>query len=315
MARVDQEPVADKPSPYQRAVALAAYLTKRNTPASLDEIRRDFPGAYAEGESGRKMFLRDKKELVDWGYPVEESDDRYSIDASRIYVPDLFLEDAERAALFGALHSVAHAQAVLRDVSATFGGFGDLPDPGPPLVHADLRLAASVEVLYAAVHERRLVEAVYNGRRRLLEPWGLLSRRRAWYVHVVDRDAGGARKNLRVERFEGDVRPVGDAHAFEVASDFDVRTVLPAGWEIPSDERYEVVVRVDEVLAGRAVSEMSASATAERHDDGSVTITMPVSHLAAFRSWLFTYGRHAVVVSPAEVRADVRRWLEAMVRR
>ncbi|HVM09175.1 MAG TPA: WYL domain-containing protein [Acidimicrobiales bacterium] len=305
--------MADRPNPYRRGLALAAYLTKRTTPASLDEIRRDFPGVYADGESGRKMFMRDKEELLEWGYPVVEEDDRYSIDVRDVYVPDLFLEDAERAALHGALQSVVRSRSMLRDLGATFGGFGDLADEGVPLVHADLSLASTVDVLYGAVQSRRLVEATYNGKTRVLEPWGLLSRRRAWYVHVADRTDGGAEKNLRVERFEGDVRPVGGAGAFEVPADFDIKKALPEGWEIPTDDRYDVVVRVDDVLAGRAVNEVSRTAHVERGDDGSVTVRMTVTHRAAFRSWLFTYGTHAVVLEPEAIRDDIRSWLRRVV--
>jgi proteasome accessory factor B len=303
--------MADRPQTFERATALVLFLTKRSTPASLEEIRRAFPGTYAHGESGRKMFLRDKKELAEWGYPVEERDDRYFIDERKVYVPDLFLEDTERAALHAALRSARASQGILSAVAPAFGGFGDLASSAAS-VQTDLHIAGVVQRLYEAVGERRLVKARYKGTERTLEPWGLLCRRGGWYLHALDRGDSTA-KNLRVERFESGVATAGDAGAFEPPADLDLSKVLPQGWEIPSEDTYDVVVRVSPALARRARSEVTASAEIEEHDDGSIVVRMTVSHLGAFQSWLFSYHEHAEVVGPDEVRSYVIESLRRMV--
>lgn len=308
--------MAERLPTFERATALVLYLTKRSTPATLEEIRLAFPGTYAEGESGRKMFLRDKKELAEWGYPVEEEDDRYFIDERKVYVPDLFLEDTERAALHAALRSARASQGVLSAVAPTFGGFGDLTGAASgtsaAVVQTDLHIAGIVQRLYEAVGDRRLVQARYKGTDRTLEPWGLLCRRGGWYLHALDR-GDGARKNLRVERFEGDVAAVGERGAFEPPADLDLSKVLPQGWEIPSEDTYDVVVRVAPTLARRARAEVTSAASIEEHDDGSIIVRMTVSHLGAFQSWLFTYQEHAEVLAPDEVRQYVIESLRRMV--
>ncbi len=60
----------------------------------------------------------------------------------------------------------------------------------------------------------------------------------------------------------------------------------------------QAVVVVDAVLAAKAVADAGATATVDRHDDGSVTITMPVHVRATFRTWLVAFLDHAEVVGP-----------------
>jgi predicted DNA-binding transcriptional regulator YafY len=78
------------------------------------------------------------------------------------------------------------------------------------------------------------------------------------------------------------------------------------------EEREEAVVRVDAVRAAKAVADAGASAIVERHADGSVTLTMPVLHRGAFRSWVLGLLDHAEVVGPPALRADVVAWLRRM---
>ena len=64
---------------------------------------------------------------------------------------------------------------------------------------------------------------------------------------------------------------------------------------------------------GRLVlDEVGESALERRHDDGSAVLHLEVTNIAALRSWLFELGDHAEVLGPAEVRAAVVSWLEAM---
>ena len=295
-------------------MSLAAFLAHSGRPRSLDEIRVAIP-EYKPGEAGRQMFIRDKRELVAAGFEVTEGDDRYIIPRDRLYLPDLFLEDAERAALLVALLSVRESRGSLRTVGATVGGFGDLSDVRKgraPAVQADLNAAACVDVLHRAISERRRVTGSYGGKERTLEPLGLLSRRGHWYLHARDL-ADGERKNFRVERFGSGPDMVGPSGAFAHPADLDLTAVLQDAWNLPSDVRYEVVVEVDDTMAGRAAFEVADDAELTWLADGSLRLTMVVTHLDAFRSWLLSYRDHAVVVGPPEVRQHIRSWLTGMV--
>jgi len=56
-------------------------------------------------------------------------------------------------------------------------------------------------------------------------------------------------------------------------------------------------------LAGEAT-------VAERRDDGSVVLALPVSNPLAFRSFVLTFLEHAEVLSPPDLRDDLLTWLE-----
>ena len=47
----------------------------------------------------------------------------------------------------------------------------------------------------------------------------------------------------------------------------------------------------------------------QRHDDGSIEVTVPATNLDAFRSWVLGLVDHAVVIGPPEVRSYVVNWL------
>ena len=298
----------------ERLLSLAAFLTHSGRRRTLEEVRAAFPD-YKEGEAGRMMFIRDKAELLNAGFPVEEADDRYWIDRDRLYIDDVFFEDTERAALLVALLSVRHGLTALPAVGATLGGFGDLQTGlggTTELLQADLNVEGRVQTLNAAVAGRQLVSGTYAGKVRTLEPYGLLLRRGAWYLRARDVDDGEA-KNFRVDRFESEPVAIRNHGAFRPPADLDLTAALPVGWQLPTDVAYDVVVDIDEHLAGRASFEVADHGSVEWRADGSIRVTMTVNHLGAFRSWLFSYLEHAVVVSPEEVRDDVRSWLHALV--
>jgi predicted DNA-binding transcriptional regulator YafY len=294
----------------ERLASLAAYLAHSGRARTLDEIRQVFAD-YAPGEAGRQMFIRDKRLLAEAGFDVEEDGGRYRIDVRRLYLEDLFLEDAERAALLVSLSAVREGRAAVPSVGPTFGGFGDLQARsgfGAGSLDADLNVEGPVRLLHGAISERRRVRGRYSGKDRVLEPYGLVSRRGNWYLRALDVAAGEA-KNFRVERYEDGPAVEGPAGAFERPSEVDLPGELGDGWQLPSEERFDVVVDVDEHLAGRAAFEVGDRGSFEWRTDGTFRITMEVTHVPAFRSWLLTYLDHAVVVGPPEVRAAIRSWL------
>jgi proteasome accessory factor B len=50
----------------------------------------------------------------------------------------------------------------------------------------------------------------------------------------------------------------------------------------------------------------------QRHDDGSIDVSVPCANLPAFRSWVLGYLDQAEVFDPPEVRQMVVEWLEAV---
>ena len=69
---------------------------------------------------------------------------------------------------------------------------------------------------------------------------------------------------------------------------------------------------VSALQAGWVEADLGGQAVAERHDDGSVVFRMAVTNREAFRSFVLGLLDHAEVLAPAELRADMVRWLSAL---
>ena len=55
--------------------------------------------------------------------------------------------------------------------------------------------------------------------------------------------------------------------------------------------------------------------TIDEHDDGTLTLRFRSGALAEVRRWVMSYGSHAEVLAPAELRAEVNEEGAAMVAR
>ncbi|MET0826123.1 MAG: hypothetical protein ABWZ89_06380, partial [Acidimicrobiales bacterium] len=85
--------------------------------------------------------------------------------------------------------------------------------------------------------------------------------------------------------FDGDVTTEGPGKAFE-RPDHVRSGAERQPWELGDDEPVEARVLVDADQAGYAVHLTGEAAVAERHDDGSVELALPVSNPVAFRSFV-----------------------------
>lgn len=281
---------------------------------SYAEIVAALPGYPQSEEARRRAFERDKKLLRDEDIPLVEENGRYWIPPEEYYLPDLHLSDDEHLALQLAVAAVpvagGHGGAALQKL--TLGrGSGDGIAATAPL--ADLDDHPLLPLLHGAIRRRATVTFTHRGAERTVEPALLFFRDGNWYLFGFDllREAD---RNFRVDRIEGSVE-LGPAGGFERrkaaggATDAMPREPWLYGGAGEADE---AVVRVDAVLAAKAAADAGASASVERHDDGSVTIRMPVVQPAPFRSWVLGLLDHAEVVGPPPLRDDVAGWLRRM---
>ncbi|MFJ4198990.1 helix-turn-helix transcriptional regulator [Streptomyces sviceus] len=171
-----------------------------------------------------------------------------------------------------------------------------------------------------AVWDDRRVTARYRGREgeveRELEPYALVLKAGVWYLCACVPD-GGSFRVYRIDRFTAVT--AGEAR-FERAEEFD----LPAFWEERAEQfarsilRAEVVVR----LSGDGVrrlpyvvdpaSAREALAAAEAaHEDGWLTVTLPVESEQVAHTQLAGLGPEVEVLAPESLRArfadDARR--------
>jgi proteasome accessory factor B len=303
---------------FERLANLVTYLLdageRGHGGVTYADIIAAIPG-YPEGDdTRRRAFERDKKLLRDEDIPLVEADGRYWIPPDEYYLPDLDLSDDERLALQLAVAAVpvgdGQGGAALQKL--TVGAEAQGMPAVAALPVADLDEHPLLPVLHGAIRRRATVTFTHRGAERTVEPTLLFFREGNWYLFGFDR-LRDAERNFRVDRIEGGV-VVGEAGAFERAGASPAGAMPREPWLYggAADDRQNAVVRVDAVLATKAVADAGVSATVERHDDGSVTLTMPVVQREAFRSWVLGLLDHAEVVGPPALRDDVVGWLRAM---
>ena len=306
---------------FERLANLVTYLLdageRGRNGTTFADIVEAIPG-YPEGdEARRRAFERDKKLLRDEDIPLVEEEGRYWIPPEEYYLPDLDLTDDEQLALQLAVAAVPVAGdqggAALQKltIGSDAGGAGGIEAAAAPLA-ADLDEHPLLPVLHGAIRRQATVTFTHRGAERTVEPALLFFREGNWYLFGFDR-LRDAERNFRVDRIEGGRVDVGPPGGFERrrttgASD-DAMPREPWLYGAADEDREQAVVRVDAVLAAKAVADAGASATVERHGDGSVTLTMPVVQREPFRSWVVGLLDHAEVLGPPALRDDVVAWL------
>ena len=194
--------MADRDSPAERILRLAAYAHNMNRAITLEDIAADVPGYETAGggalvsgstewETVRKRVGRDIDDLRrHWGIDLayDESAHHYTLRAP-------FFTGDERAAL------IAAAAAV--DVEGV-----DVPVPGAlgsavgdDATEIILRVHDLVAVFRAAIASRTAARFVHDGRTRHVEPYAVGTWRAHWYVAGRDADESALRR-FRLDRIE-----------------------------------------------------------------------------------------------------------------
>lgn len=303
------------------------YLLARDVPKTREEIWRD-TGLYAPDgttdkrqlDSARASFERDKALIRNLGVRITESIEHdgatsYTIRREDYFLPDLQLTPDEQLALrfaaarvdIGETWDLEAVAKLTSTETAASGGDGSLSaDVALETAAAQQTAGSLLPRLAAASAERAQVRFAYGGRQRDAQPLGLLCRAGYWYLAARE---DGVVKTFRVDRMESDA-DVGERGAFARA-DVDVAALLPSEpMEIDFGDDFVARVQIDATMAQQPTAERGR--VVERHDDGSVTVTVRVRNRTAFRVWLLDMGRHAVVESPPELVDEVTSWLRAL---
>lgn len=303
---------------FERVTNLVTFLLHTRQPVSQQDVVEQVPGYPSGAAAKRQAFERDKRVLREEGVPLSEENGRYRIKPQDYYLPELDLAPDERVALNVALAAVSVTPEQGRTALRKLGGaeVGDVvSDAAVPLAArlVDLPALPALPMLHAAVRDRAEVRFGYRGAPRRVQPHGLLFRDGYWYLVGWDLDRR-AQRNFRVDRIEGAVEP-GEPGSFE-PPEFEPSQALPRHpWLVGAEDVVTAVVVVDAVLAGKLTEELGEVAVREQRPDGSTVFGFPVTNRAAFRGWLLGLGRHAEVLGPPELRAEVVAWLEALAGR
>src|SRR5690349_6116267 len=221
----------------ERLVNLVICLLSTRQFLTAERIRDAVPGyeaadgSKATDEAFKRMFERDKAELRDLGIPLEtgrnshfDSEDGYRITRRDYELPPIEFDAAEAAAvaLAGRLWQSATlgepARAALMKLRAAGTDVQDDSSPGavPYLDASDPSLPTLLEAARMArpVTFEYLKLRAETAELRTIEPWGVLSWRKRWYVAGLDRDRGEPR-SFRLSRITGPVKFIGPASTFE----------------------------------------------------------------------------------------------------
>jgi proteasome accessory factor B len=300
----------------ERLVNLVICLLSTRQFLSAERIRDAVPGydpsdgSARSDEAFKRMFERDKAELRELGVPLEtgrnsvfDVEDGYRITRREYELPAIEFEPAEAAAvgLAARLWQSATLGAPARSALIKLRAGGtDVDAMGTPgaVPHVDASDPSLPALLEAARHARAVrFDYLKSGsgvpERRTVEPWGVLSWRRRWYLVGHDRDRDAAR-SFRLSRIVGDVDVFGKAGGFSRPEKPDLLSYV-SGWG-PDDSR---VARVRVLGAGTGALRRMALA----EDDGVVTIRFSDGGWLA--RIIASAGRNAVVLDPPDLRAAV----------
>jgi proteasome accessory factor B len=197
------------------------------------------------------------------------------------------------------------------DPSAQGGG----ETGGRMLFDLDLMASArgdpNLEPLAEAVLANRRVAFTYYAigpdetRRREVDPYGLGFARGAWYVVGFDQLRRGIRC-FRLDRIKGSVEPIGPERAFKPPVGFRVQDHLEKQpWEMAAAEPIEVVLHVDAHVAWFVEDLVAGKRPVEHRPDGSAIVRLEVRDVPSLLKWVLRHGRHARIVEPARLRADL----------
>jgi len=300
----------------ERLLNLTALLLNTPRPLSAQEIRERIEAYPEDLAAFRRAFERDKDALREMGFPLEVAEvpgtaqpiDGYRIPKDRYYLRDPGLTPEELAALRLAASVVqlegVSAQEGLFKLGGLVGGADD--EAGTGLEVAALPGAPDLGPLFGAIAAQAPVRFRYRGEDRTVDPYRLDYQRGRWYLTGFDH-LRAAERLYRLDRFESRIEPLAGPR-FERPA-----TSVPGGrlesWQLGEGTPVEARILVDAAQAPWVVQHLGPDAVAEERPDGSVILTMAVTSVENFRSFLLGFLDHAEVLEPTELRKDVIAWL------
>ena len=291
----------------ERLLNLTAALLHAELPLTAEELR-DRVGGYPDTKATfRRAFERDKDDLRSMGMPlrvepvpgVDPPVDGYRLDRDEYAGTELAFEADELAAL----HLATSLVQLDGDDTALVklgAGSGDAPADSVGRVPFNDTLATMI----GAAVDRNALSFTYNDVERIVEPWKLSFTRGHWYLSGFDRLREDQRL-YRVDRIKDGVSLSGPAKApvGDVNEPIDLR-----GWELGDGPVIKATILVD---ADQAAYARHILGEVVDRPDGSVTATLDVRNIEAFRSFVLSFLEHAEILEPADLRTDFVEWLEA----
>ncbi|MBF6331378.1 helix-turn-helix transcriptional regulator [Nocardia transvalensis] len=323
-------------SKVERLMNLVIALLSTRQFLTAERIRDSVAGYEdsASDEAFSRMFERDKNELRDLGIPLEvgpvsrySSQEGYRINRDAYELPDIDLTSEEAAAVAVAVQlwespELANAaeSALLKLRAAGVHVEADSAMASVPAVPARTRgseaalgkLLAAVDAGQAVRFEHRVSHnAPYL--MRDVEPWGVVTHHGRWYLVGHDRDRDAVR-TFRLSRIGEDITAYGPENAVHKPDGVDLRKIVAqvtGGAPVTgsatvwvADGRGQEIRRLGAVVEDRELGGRRGA-----------IVEVPVRS----RDWLARLitglGQDALVLAPADLRADVMDRLRSVLER
>jgi proteasome accessory factor B len=299
-------------------LATKRYLTK-------SEIFRTVDGYEGTPESKERMFERDKDDLRNLGIEIEvgsfdplfEDEAGYrikpdgyqfqlgEISSQEISLLSLAAEAWRGAALDGSALTALrklHAIGIESDLES-------IPDLAPHANISDKNLQIAITAITARqrIYFRYLNEELEEQERKI-DPYAITSRYGHWYLFGFDTQKNGIR-SFRLDRLSGDIALDGKVGAFEVSSEFNLKS--------QSGKSEEVATAVLRLRTGRALALRSRAkpSTSRRSVPGWDLVETSFRDRERFIEEVLWYADDAIVLEPVEIRVEIVKRLELGVER
>lgn len=315
-----KNPVPKKVNAAERMLNLLALLSMRAQPITLKQIRQELRGQYSDNEqASRAQFERDKGDLRELGIPIETvvlggdqaGETAYKVSRNNYELTDANFTPAEVEALQIAAATVRLAANESEVALWKLGAERVMPSIGPRVTinFADPHL----DLILDAIADRAPLDFVYKGDARHVDAYGMLARKGFWYLVGYDH-LRRAQRVFRVDRIEGDI-VAGKAKSYTIPKGLNIAQSVPTDRQMMAAGDYEhptAKVKVDASHVRAVIRDFGREAIVREEADGSTVFEVPCSNNYAFRLWLFAMMDKAEVLEPAEVRANVVRWLDEL---
>lgn len=304
----------------ERLVNLVIALLETRRPLTFEELRRR-TGYYPQPDhaTARRMFERDKEALRSLGVPIETRQDfgmedpGYLIDRRTYELRDIDLDAEEVAALALAVDMIGASEGALPLAKVAARAPAAAPLDAPP-TRIGLEVTA-VDPVAAAIVERRTVRFEYrtaDGRSgpRAVDPYGIVRRRRAWYLVGRDHDRDDLR-GFRFDRMLGALEIADAVGTFTPPEGVDLAAVVSGPSPVPIDVELDVAEAGRWTVAARGGRDLGAAS--QHVGDGRRRMLVAGLDPQRDRAWLLAVAPEAAVVLPAELAAELRTALERLV--
>ena len=326
-----------------RQLSLISYLMAERRPVTASEIRRDVEGYSDMTEDAfARRFYADRSELDALGIqlrvdkPAEgySEQENYSLAPEAFHLPAIAFTDEEHASLQTALKLLdgefAYAEPLrLALQQITWGRPSPLDSPeqrsiglGITASAGGAEVSARLAKIDTAIYRRKRIEFEYftmqSGEvaQRRVDPYQLVYQGGQFYLVGHSHERDGVRV-FRLSRIRGKVAYATKAeHDFQRPADFDPREYanrIP--WQL-GDTKATAEIWVSDRIAWHVERNFGPYGEMADAEDGDGRVfRTPYSIPRLVIAWALGYGEHARIAGPAELAAEARERLDAIIER